>query len=257
MCKKITYEYVENFAESKGYKLLSTTYKNAKEKLDFICSNGHSYSTTWNSFQRGVRCSECSGNKRITIDLVKDKISSLSGYKLVTEKSKLGKLNERFKFDISCEKGHVYSTCWADLKRGCKCPYCAGKYKNIKNIEDFIRNENLGYELISNEYFNSSEKIELRCGNGHIFKASWDSIKSGRGCGKCKGNKISESKVTPEEDLIDYFDNNGYRFIKWLDNYSGQKTYCELTCPCGHSYITYFDSFKKRIKMSRMLPYKL
>ncbi len=45
--------------EKEGYKLLSNKYKNAKSKLDYICSIGHTNSISWDDWLHGNRCPTC------------------------------------------------------------------------------------------------------------------------------------------------------------------------------------------------------
>lgn len=102
-----------------------------------------------------------------------------------------------------------------------------------------------GYKLISDTYVSGKEKLELICPYGHECKISWEGLKRGRGCKYCKGEKIRKAKVTPQEMIIRYFEENDYRFIRWLTDYRGHKTNCELICPNGHQYVTRFDVFKR------------
>jgi len=57
---KFTYEYVKEYIESFGYKLLSDFYENSNYQLLLIeCSNGHQYETTFGNFRAGHRCNIC------------------------------------------------------------------------------------------------------------------------------------------------------------------------------------------------------
>lgn len=46
-----------------GYELLSTEYINNHTKLLFKCPKGHEFEMTWSNFQKGQRCSVCSGRE--------------------------------------------------------------------------------------------------------------------------------------------------------------------------------------------------
>lgn len=56
--KKYTNEYVTKYFEKYNYKLL-TNYENNKQKLQYICDNGHISNITFNSFLNGKRCKKC------------------------------------------------------------------------------------------------------------------------------------------------------------------------------------------------------
>ena len=53
------YDYIKDYIESNGYKLLSDTYKNNKTKLEVRCPEGHRYKTRFNDFQQGLKCPIC------------------------------------------------------------------------------------------------------------------------------------------------------------------------------------------------------
>ena len=57
---KLTYEYVKSKFEKEDFTLLSTDYKNARSKLDYICPVGHIGKMTYDSFKAGKRCKQCS-----------------------------------------------------------------------------------------------------------------------------------------------------------------------------------------------------
>jgi hypothetical protein len=56
---KLTIEYIRSEFVKEGYELLTKVYKNAFQKLEYICPKGHLHSITWNSWQRGRRCPIC------------------------------------------------------------------------------------------------------------------------------------------------------------------------------------------------------
>ncbi len=57
--KKISFDYVKEYIEGFGYKLVSKEYKNAHIKLKLICTKNHYTQITYGNFQQGKRCSEC------------------------------------------------------------------------------------------------------------------------------------------------------------------------------------------------------
>lgn len=59
MTQQITYDDVKKHFESVGYTLLSTTY-NHKQKLEYICNNGHKRTIKFHNFKNlGQRCNQC------------------------------------------------------------------------------------------------------------------------------------------------------------------------------------------------------
>ena len=60
--QKLTYEYIKEKIERKGYKLLSREYKNNYTKLKTQCPKGHIFEITWTHFQQRHGCPICWAN---------------------------------------------------------------------------------------------------------------------------------------------------------------------------------------------------
>lgn len=56
---KYTIEDIRAKFNEVGYTLLSTEYVNSKDKLHYICPDGHQHTMIWNVFQQGSRCPTC------------------------------------------------------------------------------------------------------------------------------------------------------------------------------------------------------
>jgi len=89
--------------ESENYKLLTKIYKNAFQKLDYICPNGHRHFIKWNNWQQGDRCFYCFGKIKNTLLFVKNAFNK-EDYVLLTNKYK----NNRQKLECICPNGHEY-----------------------------------------------------------------------------------------------------------------------------------------------------
>lgn len=61
--QKHSYDYVKEYIESFGYKLLSDEYVNNQTKLLLQCPNGHKWKAIYNSFKQGHRCPICNISK--------------------------------------------------------------------------------------------------------------------------------------------------------------------------------------------------
>ena len=53
---KYTIKQLNDYIFNRGYKLLSTEYKNNKSKLRFECPNNHIFEMVFNNFQQGQVC---------------------------------------------------------------------------------------------------------------------------------------------------------------------------------------------------------
>ncbi len=64
---------VKEYFEQKGYKLLSTSYKNNRQLLDVMCQDGHYIKMRYNDFQQGHRCplDKQSGPEKEIVNFIK------------------------------------------------------------------------------------------------------------------------------------------------------------------------------------------
>jgi len=58
---KPTIRFIRSEFTKEDYILLTTKYKNSRQKLEYICPNGHKHNISWNSFRAGERCPYCVG----------------------------------------------------------------------------------------------------------------------------------------------------------------------------------------------------
>lgn len=138
-----SYEYVKEYIESKGSKLLSSTYTNANTKLEIECINGHIHHQTFSAFQRGTGCCYCDNSSRkLTYEFVKEYIESF-GYKLLSDTY----INTNSHLLVMCNKGHTYKVSFHNFKAGYRCPVCngskgedmVGKVLKTMNLEHFAQ----------------------------------------------------------------------------------------------------------------------
>lgn len=120
--------FIKDVFEKEGYLLLTTEYKNAKTKLDYVCFEGHKHSITWNDWKTGYRCPYCA---RIRFGI-----------------NQIGHLNPRWKGGVSFEP---YCEIWKDkefkldiMERdaySCLNPYCNSKNPNDLTIHHINYNK--------------------------------------------------------------------------------------------------------------------
>jgi len=100
--RNVPIEYIRKEFEKEGYILLSEEYIRCNTKLDYICPNGHKYSTSWDAWKsKNNRCGICTGNAKLTTSFVSDEFKSC-GYELL---SKYRKAHSKLKY--RCAKGHI------------------------------------------------------------------------------------------------------------------------------------------------------
>ena len=138
--------------------------------------------------------------------------------------------------------GEIYYRDYAHLKRGrYKCSNCSNKSRvfvnksSIQEVKSFLEQYDIYHEctLISQDYINSTTKLELRCNCcGNIFYRDFNHIKRKRFrcemCGELSGAK--KLKYT-EEQAKEILLQKGY---KMTGQYINASTPFEAICSNGH-----------------------
>lgn len=116
---KKTIEFIEKEFENEKYILLPVKYKNAHQKLDYICPNGHKHSISWGSWSSGRRCPYCAKRPLITIEFINKKFER-EGYELLTKVYK----NAHQKLEYICPNRHKHQINWNNWRTGKRCRTC-------------------------------------------------------------------------------------------------------------------------------------
>ena len=206
---KYTYDFVKKYIESfDGYRLISLEkeYKNSSSKIKIMCPESHEYEVTFQCFLKGTRCRKCF-DKRIKdftsndYEDIKEYIKSLD-YTLISDNY----ISAKNKLRIKCNKhNHIFEMSWHELKnKNKKCPICKPlKFKKytIDEIKKYANENN--YNVLSDVYINSQEKLLFLCPQNHKFYMNFTSFKQGQRCPYCYGNirKTTESFKKEVYDL--------------------------------------------------------
>lgn len=125
--KRLTIENFQEIAKKKGGKCLSNKYINHQTKLKFQCNKGHIWEAAPYNIRSGYWCHECGGQKKITIDEMREIAKNRKGKCL----SKVY-VNMKTKLKWKCEKGHIWESTPLNVKAGTWCPVCVGKKHTLK-----------------------------------------------------------------------------------------------------------------------------
>jgi len=199
--KKLTIEYIRKQFENKSCKLLSTEYINSRQKLEYVCSNGHRNFIAWNKWQQNRGCSYCSNKAKKTIEFIRSEFAK-EDYKLLTKEY----INNEQKLDYVCSEGHKHSITWANWITGYRCPEC---YRNRQGDShrlsfDYVKKnfENENYKLLIKKYKNAFQKLNYICPKGHRHSITWAMWQQGQRCSKCSNN-ISKWEIEVKKFLDD------------------------------------------------------
>ena len=193
--------------ESKGWTLLSDSYLNSKQILQYQCSKGHKGETCWNVFNAGVGCSECSGNKKKNIEDIKLKFAE-KGWDLLSTEYRGAHIPLRFR----CNNGHEHHIRWGHFRKGHGCALCVNN--NLpKSLDDVAKAfEKRNFKLLTAEYKNRHQKLDFICDRGHNSQIDFGHLIRGGGCLQCADYGFSDSK--PATLYYIRFEHQGKYFYK-------------------------------------------
>jgi hypothetical protein len=156
----------ENYATSRGGKLLSPTFGIAKDKYEWQCSEGHTWTATFHGMiQKGYWCSLCSDKQR-GLDCRKYDITHMQE-KAGTKKGKcLSKeyLGMHVKLLWECKKGHTFETKPADVfHHDTWCPSCKPYGKTEQQVRTFVEQTHLTEKIkkLSQIGIESNHEIDI------------------------------------------------------------------------------------------------
>lgn len=139
---KLIIEEMQEIAENRGGKCLSTEYINAHTKIAWQCEEGHIWEATPDHIKRGMWCPKCSAKeralkRRLTIEEIRELASQKGGKCLSTTY-----VDSRTKLTWQCKEGHIWEAVPSSIKSGTWCPKCAWKREKLnqksKKLEEFI-----------------------------------------------------------------------------------------------------------------------
>jgi hypothetical protein len=179
MTSNITIQDMQKNAQSRGGFCLSTKYVHSKAKLRWQCSKGHIWEASANRIRTGHWCLRCSGKEKLTIDDMRRVAKERNG-RCISEVYK----NNAVPLEWECSRGHRWFATARDIRSGKWCAACAGVKKlTIEEMQKIAAER--GGKCLSKYYTNKKTYLEWQCEEGHKWKASPDSIKSGQWCPKC------------------------------------------------------------------------
>jgi len=219
-------------AQGKGGKCLSTTYVNARTKLEWECQKGHRWFAVPNSVKQGSWCRKCAGVEKKTIEDMHALAHAREGKCLSTVY-----VNAQTRLEWECQKGHRWFAIPNSVKQGSWCRKCAGvEKKTIEEIHDLAAQR--GGKCLSTEYKDSRTHLVWECALGHQWKATSSNIQRGKWCPKCAG---VEKKTIEDMHALAHA-----REGKCLSTvYVNTKTKLEWECQKGYQWFAVPNSVKQ------------
>lgn len=237
--KKYDIEGIKRIFEEKGCKLLSKKYiDNKKQKLVYLCPNGHENETNLYNFinRKTYDCEQCR----------KDEFSrkiEIEAKKRNCELIEINYNNQNSTVNYICIQGHECEQSADNFLRGFECLRCQNKEKyTLKEIREEF--ENVGCILLANEYKNAHEKMKFLCICGDIGEKRWNTFQRGfYYCNKCRFERYTHPSQLTYEVVYRLFEEQGCKLIS--KEYKGKHKYLAYICQCGDYDTKPLTLFKK------------
>jgi len=248
--KKYTIKHFQELAQKNNGKCLSGLYKSITEKINWICKEGHEFSTTPRAVITGHWCPHCSKNAKLTIEIMQKHAEDKGGKCL----SKVYK-NAHTKLEWECKKGHKWFSVPVNIRNNnAWCPRCVGRNLTIQDMHDLAKKRR--GKCLSEEFVNSSSKLKWECLEGHKFSMDSDHVTQGQWCPKCHFFYNEELCRTTLEQLF----NKKFEKLRpnWLKNKLGNQLELDGFCKEAklafeyhgeqHFNLTYYSPSKKHLE---------
>lgn len=205
----------------KGYFCL-TPYIGGKKSMMVRCPNGHE----WSGYPKKValqlnNCKQCwdirklKPAERISEIIVAQSGTIISPY-----------IKSDVKMRIKCRSGHAFDIAPDYIMSGSWCNLCAKNNVDVAREKFYSIIEDKGGKAIG-EYFDSTQKVEIKCKDGHKFLMAPSCVNQGKWCPVCAGN-------SPEMGRLRFYQNVKDRGGIVLSEYVNNDTPVMIQCDKGH-----------------------
>lgn len=247
------YKQIKKEIENSNNILLSKEYIDIKSKLDLKCKCGNIYTTTYDQFKRGKQqCNFCSNKirnkkKRTSYNEIYNYIHNNTNCLLLTTKEEYANLEPyNYKLKLKCQCGNIFLKDIYYIKKGntnCrKCGYNITAKKisfDYEKVKEIIKNKNC--KLLTKEYKNIYQQLDIQCKCGNIFNTTLAGFKSGKiRCKICVKEELAQNKFKYIKKYIEKHSRSKVISKKYINNTNP----LELKCKCGKIFKVSFADFR-------------
>ena len=182
--QKLDIQEMQQIAEERGGRCLSTEYKSALSKLLWECAKGHQWKAAPAYIKGGTWCPRCAKERSAA-----SQRSSIYDMRILAEERGgrcLSKVyvNSASKLLWECAEGHQWEGDAKKIRSGTWCPNCAANVKlSIGDMQKIAAAR--GGSCLSETYINSVSKLLWKCSKGHQWEAYPNNVKRGSWCPIC------------------------------------------------------------------------
>lgn len=172
--------------------------------------------------------------KKYDYSIVKD-ILKKQGYELLSEVYN----NPREKLNIKDNNGYKYYLTLDQFLKGNNFRKFGNKNPfSIENIRLWLKDNFVDYEILSNEFTGTHDKLSFKCNHGHEFKMAWADFQSGQRCSVCKGIKNADRCRFSYKDVKLDIESKDYTLLS--DHYNNASQKLLIKCNKNHIFqLTY------------------
>jgi len=176
--------------------------------------------------------------KKLAIEEVSKKFEK-HGYKLLSTEY----VNNKQKLDVLCNKGHKFQIRFDMFSNGRGCSVCniTPKY-NFTYVKECIEAER-GYKLLSTEYVNNKQKLDVLCNKGHLTKIRYDVWLHGHRCSVCAVEHVANCKRLSYDEVKQRFEEQNHQLIS--KGYKNSRSKVDVICPNGHEWFVTYNNFQR------------
>ncbi|MCK5561674.1 MAG: zinc-ribbon domain-containing protein, partial [Thermoplasmata archaeon] len=135
-----------------------------------------------------------------------------------------------------CKEGHEWEAKPSRVKSRTWCPFCAGKYQTIEDMQNIAKSR--GGKCLSKEYINTKTKLRWKCSEGHEWDATPNMIKNGTWCPICAG------KYQTIEDMQNIAQECGGKCLSTI--YINSDTPLRWKCSEGHEWDAKYYNLRRK-----------
>lgn len=158
----------------------------------------------------------------------------------ITLVSYAGKMHDNKSLFV-CKNGHSWNASTASVIHKVGCSECSKEKQRKKLAYGFSyvkeKIEEKNCTLISKEYVNTKEQIEIKYFCGHIEKTSFGSFLAAKFnlCKKCVSEKLRElERISYEKELFKMIESMKFHSASFPNGYKNRLSYIEYFCEKNH-----------------------
>lgn len=181
-----------------GYVLRAEEYVNNRTKLDILCPGGHPWMASWDTIRANKRCPYCYklgvgkarlNKKKVAVGWVEHRQNMYMKFKEQLQKEgytvhSTAYENNRHKWQVTCSRGHGWSTSWNSWSNGKRCRHCWIEDSRLTqdHVASILAADGC---LLLGEYKGVDQSFKYVCSCGRMSYIRLHDYRQGHRCSAC------------------------------------------------------------------------